>query len=109
MGLGNTAKKLQRVAEMAEKLYQKVDELRTQVNEVREHVERTSRKVDDIERELDEQRAVLDALAREQDIDVDALLAETTIEEAEPGIDEAVTDGDTTTDDASDPAGTTGG
>ena len=84
MGLGNTAKKLQRVAEMAEKLYTKLDELRTQVNEVREDVERTSHTVEGIERELDEQRAIVDALAREQDIDVDALLAETTIEEGEP-------------------------
>jgi uncharacterized coiled-coil DUF342 family protein len=86
MGLGNTAKKIQRVADMAEKLYQKIDELREQVNEVRAHVETTSRKVERIERDMDQQRAVLDALAREQGIDVDSLLAETTIEEAEPDI-----------------------
>lgn len=84
MGLGNTAKKLQRVADMAETLYQKVDELRAQVNDVKAHVETTSRKVDRIERDLDDQRAVLDALARERDIDVDSLLAEAAIEEAEP-------------------------
>lgn len=84
MGLGNTAKKLQRVADMAETLYQKVDELRSQVNDVKAHVESTSRKVDRIERDLDDQRAVLEALAREQDIDVDSLLAEAAIEEAEP-------------------------
>ena len=51
MGLGNTAKKLQRVADMAETLYQKVDELRSQVNDVKAHVESTSRKVDRIERD----------------------------------------------------------
>ena len=84
MGLGNTAKKLQRVADMAETLYQKVDELRSQVNDVKAHVESTSRKVDRIERDLDDQRAVLDALARERGIDVDSLLAEAAIEEAEP-------------------------
>jgi DNA repair ATPase RecN len=83
MGLGNTAKKLQRVADMAETLYEKVDELRSQVNEVKAHVETTSQRVERIERDLDDQRAVLDALAREQGIDVDALIAESTIEEAE--------------------------
>ncbi len=95
MGLGNTAKKLQRVADMAEKLYQKIDELRTQMNEVKAHVETTSRKVERIERDLDEQRAVLDALAREQGIDVDSLIAEAAIEEAESEtepLDESATD-----------------
>lgn len=95
MGLGTTAKKLQRVADMAETLYQKVDELRSQVNEVKAHVETTSQRVERIERDLDEQRAVLDALAREQDIDVDSLIAEVTIEEAEPG---GGSDGESTAD-----------
>ena len=54
MGLGNTAKKLQRVVDMAETLYQKIDELRSQVNEVREHVEATSQRVERIERDLDD-------------------------------------------------------
>lgn len=84
MGLGNTAKKLQRVADMAETLYEKVDELRSQVNEVKAHVETTSERVEHIERDLDDQRAILDALAREQDIDVDSLLAGAAIDEAEP-------------------------
>ena len=83
MGLGNTAKKLQRVADTAETLYQKIDELRSQVNEVKAHVETTSQRVERVERDMDEQRAVLDALAREQGIDVDSAIAETTIEEAE--------------------------
>jgi septal ring factor EnvC (AmiA/AmiB activator) len=85
MGLGNTAKKIQRVADMAETLYEKLDELRTQVNEVRAHVETTSQRVERIERDVEEQRAVLDALAREQGIDVDSVAAEAAIEEAETG------------------------
>jgi DNA repair ATPase RecN len=97
MGLGNTAKKLQRVADMAETLYEKVDELRSQVNDVKAHVEATSQRVERIERDLDEQRAVLDALAREQGIDVDSLVAEAAIEEAEPG-GETVTDAESTAD-----------
>lgn len=97
MGLGNTAKKLQRVADMAETLYQKVDELRTQVNEVKAHVETTSQRVERIERDLDEQRAVLDALAREQGIDVDSVIAEVAIEEAESN--HGVADAESSTDD----------
>jgi DNA repair ATPase RecN len=97
MGLGNTAKKLQRVADMAETLYEKVDELRAQVNEVKTHVETTSQRVERIERDLDEQRAVLDALAREQGIDVDSLVAEAAIEEAESG--QGVADAESSPDD----------
>lgn len=89
MGLGTTAKKLQRVADMAEKLYQKTDEVRSQLNEVKAHVETTRETVERIERDVDEQRAILDALAREQGIDADSLIAEAAIEEAEPGIDDA--------------------
>jgi len=84
MGLVTTAKKLQTVTEMAEKLYTKVDELRTQVSEVKTHVEATSQRVERVERELDEQRAVLDAIAQEQGVDVDEQVAEATIREAEP-------------------------
>ena len=104
MGLGNTAKKLQRVADVAEKLYQKMDELRTQINEVRDHVERTSTKVERIERELDEQRAVIDALAREQGVDVDSLVAGAAITEAEPR-DDTAPDEESTTDDTSEITG----
>lgn len=100
MGLGNTAKKLQRVADVAEKLYQRIDELRTQVNAVREHVERTSTKVEGLERELKEQRAVLDALAREQGIDVDALVAEAAIDEAESASDSVSESAESTEHDA---------
>lgn len=96
MGLTNTAKKLQRVADMAETLYEKVDDLRTQVNEVKAHVETTSQRVERLERDLDEQRAVLDALAREQGIDVESAVAEATIEEAES---EAVADADSSEED----------
>lgn len=105
MGLGSTTKKLQRVAEMAETLYQKVDELRTQVNEVKDHVETTSQRVERIEHDLDEQRAVLDALAREQGIDVDATAAGAAIEEAESehGIENAESTADGTDADDSGP------
>src|SRR5699024_10224336 len=99
MGLGSTTKKLQRVADMAETLYGKVDELRTQVNEVKQHVETTTRRTERIERDLDEQRAILDALAREQGIDVDSVAAGASIEEAESnsGIENAESSDDAAT------------
>ena len=97
MGLGSTTKKLQRVADMAETLYQKVDELRTQVNEVKGHVETTSRRVERVERDLDEQRAVLDALARERGIDVDSVAAGAAIDEAES--DSGIENAESTADD----------
>lgn len=84
MALGGAAKKLQTLVDTAEELYQKITELRTEVNQVRETVTETRETVDRLERDLEGQRAVLEALAREQGIDVDELLAEAAIEEAEP-------------------------
>ncbi|PSP90584.1 hypothetical protein BRC90_01360 [Halobacteriales archaeon QS_4_69_34] len=85
MGLGSTAKKLQTVADMAEKLYGRVDELREQVAAMREQVETTGERVERIEHELHEQRALLGALAETRDVDVERVLAEAGIEDAEPG------------------------
>lgn len=100
MGLGTTAKKLQAVSETAEKLYTKVDELRSQVKQVRTHAEATSQRVERVERELDEQRAILNALAEEQGIDVDERVAEATIREAEP--DHELADSEPATEDGAD-------
>ncbi|MBX0324663.1 hypothetical protein EGH21_16670 [Halomicroarcula sp. F13] len=76
MGLGSTAKKIQKVADVADKLYTKVNELKTQVQELNDTVEDTNGRVDDVERQLAEQRALLEALAEERDVDVDAVLAD---------------------------------
>lgn len=93
MGIGGTAKKLQKVAEMGEELYKRINDLRTQVAEMRETVTATHERVDRLENEVAEQRAILAALAEHEGIDVDALIAEAHITEAES---------DTTTD-AGDP------
>lgn len=74
MGLGSTAKKLQTVVDMADKLYTKLSELKTQLQETQDTVEGTNERVDAIDRELAEQRALLDAIADEQGIDTDAVL-----------------------------------
>ncbi len=79
MGLGGTAKKLQKVMDAAEQLYSKMNEVITELREVQSEVETTSEQVDRIKRDLAEQRALLEAVAEQQGIDV-----ETVIDEAEP-------------------------
>ncbi len=108
MGIGGTAKKLQKVAEMGEELYKRINDLRAQVAEMRETVTATHERVDRLEREVAEQRAILQALAEREGIDVDALIAEAHISEAESGT--TTDDGGETrpSDDASDGAAGTG-
>ncbi|WP_435065434.1 DUF5798 family protein [Halobaculum sp. EA56] len=74
MGLGSTAKKLQTVADLAEKLYAKVNEIRERVESMQEGVRNTEERVGTLERDLAEQRAVVEALAEAEGIDVDAVL-----------------------------------
>jgi DNA repair ATPase RecN len=83
MPLGGATKKLQQVVDMADELYAKLNELRQQVQEVRERVENTDERVERIERTLEGQQALLETIAAEQDVDVEAVLTEAAIEEAE--------------------------
>jgi len=91
MGLGSTTKKLQKVADMADDLYTKLNEQREQLQELRSTVEGTSDRVEDIDREQTEQRALLEAIAEEQGLDTDAILTEAVIEDAEATDDSAAT------------------
>ncbi len=75
MALGGTAKKLQKVIDAAEQLYSKMNEVIERVGRVEDDLETTSAQVDHIEHELAEQRAVIEALADQQGVDVDATLA----------------------------------
>ncbi|KAB1196342.1 MULTISPECIES: DUF5798 family protein [Haloferax] len=102
MGIGGTAKKLQKVAEMAEDVYKKLNELRGQIVEVRETVDETKQRVDKLEAENAEQRAILEALAEEQGIDIDATIANVHIAEAETEADSSTAGADETTADDSD-------
>jgi uncharacterized coiled-coil DUF342 family protein len=86
VGLGNTAKKIQTVADRAEQTYKRLEELRQQVNETRETVNETHERVSALETELTEQRALLEALAVESGVDVDSVLADVAEEEPEPDI-----------------------
>ena len=83
MGLGGTAKKLQKVTDMAEDVYTRMNDLREQIVEMRETTQTTSDRVDRLERESAEMRALLEALAEEEGIDVEGVTAEAHIAEAE--------------------------
>lgn len=83
MGLGSTAKKVQKVADVAEQMYERLNKLREEVDAMRETVQTTEERVERLESEMAEQRALLDAVAEEQGIDVDAVSASSHIVDAE--------------------------
>lgn len=105
VGLGDTTKKLQKLADTAEELFVKLNELRQQVQETRERVNATHDKVSELEHEQAEQRALLEALAEQQGVDVDQVLTEAAIEEAEPAVTEVDEESEAT--DAAEADGTT--
>ncbi|WP_254838093.1 DUF5798 family protein [Natronomonas marina] len=84
MPLGGATKKIQKILDTAEELYNRIVELREQVMEVRETVQDTNARVATLENKLDQQGAILEALAEHEGIDVDELVTEVAIEEAEP-------------------------
>lgn len=94
MGLGGATKKLQKVADMGDELYSKINELRDQILEMRETVQDTNRRVNALENKVEQQTAILEALAENEDINVDELLTEVAIEEAEPAVTRAESAGD---------------
>ncbi|MFC7324611.1 DUF5798 family protein [Halorubrum rutilum] len=83
MGFGDTAKKIQTLADKAERTYQKINELRSEVEETQTTVLDTSERVQRLENEMAEQRAVLDAVAREVGVDLESVSTEAHIAEAE--------------------------
>ncbi|MFD1600922.1 DUF5798 family protein [Halobellus rarus] len=83
MGLGGTARKLQKVTDMAEDVYTRLNDLRDQIVEMRETTQETSDRVDRLERESAEMRALLEALAEKEGIDVESVTADAHIVEAE--------------------------
>lgn len=89
MGLGGTAKKLQKVIDMADEVYTRLNDLREQVVEMRETTQETKDRIERLEVESAEMRALLEALAEEQGIDVESVTADAHIHEAEGEGDEA--------------------
>lgn len=105
MGLGSTAKKIQTLADRAEQLYVKLKQVHERVLSVEGTVEDTQARVKELESELEHQRVVMEALAEERGIDVDAVVAEAVIDDPDgeaAGV-EAATDDDAQT--ASDSSG----
>jgi DNA anti-recombination protein RmuC len=89
MGLGSTAKKLQTVADTAEKLYTRLNDVRERLVETQDTVVESAERLDRIEAELAEQRAIVEAVAESEGIDLDAVAAEAHIGEAETAGDPA--------------------
>ncbi len=75
MGLGGTAKKLQQVINMAEELYARMNDLREQLQQLRETVEETNATVQQLQQENAELRAVVGAMAEQQGIDPQEVVA----------------------------------
>ncbi|SDY08179.1 DUF5798 family protein [Halobellus clavatus] len=92
MGLGGTAKKLQKVTEMAEDVYTRLNDLRDQIIGMRETTQETADRVERLENETAEMRAILETLAENEGIDIDTVTAEAHIAEAEAD-DAAAADG----------------
>jgi archaellum component FlaC len=84
MAFGGATKKLQTLADTAEKVYERLNELRAELEETRETVDETRDRVDALEEEVADQRALVEAMARDAGVDVERVLAEAAIKEAEP-------------------------
>jgi len=83
MGLGSTTKKIQMLADTAEQMYSRLNEVREQVETTQTTVQDTGDRVQKLESEIVEQRAILEAVADELDIDLDAVTADAHIVDAE--------------------------
>ena len=111
MGLGSTTKKIQMLADTAEKMFHRLNEVREQVETTQTTVQDTGDRVHQLETEIVEQRAILEAVATELDIDLDAVSADAHILDAETEADDAEAndaeaDATDTASDEADPDGT---
>jgi vacuolar-type H+-ATPase subunit I/STV1 len=80
MGLGSTAKKLQKVVDIADELYAKLNDLKSDLTAMRDRVEETNDRVADLEAQVEHQQALLEAIAEKEGVDL-AALDESTDEE----------------------------
>lgn len=74
MNIAGTKKKIQRVVKVGEETYKKINEVIEELEQLQADLAKTSEQVDHIEREQAEQRALLEALAEEQNLDVAEVL-----------------------------------
>ncbi|ELY74421.1 DUF5798 family protein [Natrinema pallidum] len=94
MGLGSTAKKIQTLSDRAEAMYKQVKKLQQRITGLEEEMDETHTTVTRMDHQLTEQRALLLAIADEQGLDGEQILADAAIEDAER-------DGETEPDDGS--------
>ncbi|MFC6769202.1 DUF5798 family protein [Natrinema soli] len=83
MGLGSTAKKIQGISDRAEAMYKQVQKLQQRITGLEEEMDETHDTVARMDHQLTEQRALLLAIAEEQGLDGEEILAEAAIDEAE--------------------------
>lgn len=97
MGLGSTTKKIQTIADKAEQVYAQVDEVRKQLEDLRGKVDTTHETVETLEVKHEQNRAILEALAEEQGIDVEEVITEAAIDDAEESESEGTESGEPNT------------
>jgi uncharacterized coiled-coil DUF342 family protein len=95
MGLGSTTKKIQIIADKAEQVYAQVDELREQLTELRAKVDTTHETVTELKVKHEQNRALLEALAEEQGVDVEQVLTEASIDDVDERISAETAAGET--------------
>ncbi|ARS91267.1 DUF5798 family protein [Natrarchaeobaculum aegyptiacum] len=83
MGLGSTAKKIQTLSESAEAMYKQVQQLQQRIVNLEGEVDDTHDTVKRLDHQVTEQRALLLAIAEEQGLDADAILADAAIDDAD--------------------------
>ncbi|ELY43174.1 DUF5798 family protein [Natronorubrum bangense] len=98
MGLGSTAKKIQGLSDRAEAMYKQVQQLQQRIIGLEEEMDDTHETVKRLDHQLTEQRALLLAIAAEQGLDGEEILAEAAIDEAELEDDETDSDATESTD-----------
>ncbi|WP_049923966.1 DUF5798 family protein [Halopiger djelfimassiliensis] len=103
MGLGSTAKKIQGLSDRAEAMYKQVQQLQKRIISLEEEMDDTHDTVRRLDHQLTEQRALLLAIAEEQGIDGEQILADAAIDEAElDGESEGESDANSETDENAD-------
>ncbi|ERH13649.1 MAG: hypothetical protein J07HB67_02692 [halophilic archaeon J07HB67] len=76
MGLGSTAKKLQKVADIAEQLFKRINAMRSEIQDLQGAVEGAETDAAELRREVAETRALVEAVAETEGIDTEAVLAD---------------------------------
>ena len=74
MDIAGTKRKIQRATKVAEESYKKMNEMLERMQGMENELQTTSLQVDHMEYELAEQRALLEAMAEQQGLDVEEVL-----------------------------------